>query len=79
MPLEDGEGSSGLGVPQPRCPSALAVATRRPSGLNDPEKTGSVCPFRTASVLSGAASHSRAVWSLLAVATRRPSGLKATE
>ena len=56
----------------------LAVASRRPSGLNASELTAPAWPSRVRWHLPVAASQSRAVASELAVATCAPPGLNAT-
>jgi hypothetical protein len=76
---------SGVGVAAKRAFQIAAVLSCEPvticepSGLNATDRNSSVCPRRTASSLSLAASQIRAVRSDDAVAMRVPSGLNAAD
>ncbi len=63
--------------------SALAAASRPPSGLKATDQMGPVCPVSgepTGAACAGSETfHSRIVSSALPLARVRPSGLKATE
>ena len=77
MSLENGEGSPGVRVPDPRRLSSLAVTMCLPSGLYAAVQTRSLMSLEDGGGWPESASQTRAVLSSLAVTMRWPSGLYA--
>ena len=79
MPLECEDRAPLLASHTFAVPSKLPVTIRDPSGLNDAEMTGRLCPLSVRTSAPLLASQTFAVPSRLPVTTRDPSGLNDAE